>query len=313
MLRQDLARSGKPAEATDSRRSLSARLERWAPWIFPAPAVIALALLIVFPIVYTIYMSLHDWQLSSAAGPAWYGLKNYTDLLLRKPLFWVALWRTLEFTVMALVLETVIGVSLALLFNKDFWGRGLFRSLMILPMVATPVAIALIFVMIYHPSLGVANYLLSLMHVPNQEWIYNAKTALFSLVLVDVWEWTPLIMLITMAGLAALPTDPYEAARIDGASAFQTFRYVTMPLVQPAVTVAVLFRLIDALKTFDIIFVMTQGGPADASTTLNVLLFNNAFSYFQMGYASALVVLFFAIIVGLSGLLLYYRRRGASL
>jgi multiple sugar transport system permease protein len=216
----------------------------------------------------------------------------------------------LYFTLLAVSLETVLGVGIALLFNREFWGRGLIRTLSILPMVATPTAMALVFVMMYHPTLGVVNYLLSLVGVGRFMSIYSSQTALYALALVDVWEWTPLIMLIALAGLAALPKEPYESALIDGATPLQSFWHITLPLLRPTIVVAVLFRAIDALKTFDIIYVMTQGGPGNSSETINILLFNQAFSYFSMGYASSMAVALFAIVMGASLVLMKVRRTG---
>ena len=197
---------------------------------------------------------------------------------------------------------------MALLFNRQFWGRGLLRTLAILPMVATPVAIALIFVMMFHPTLGVMNFFVTSLGLPLGTWTYASHTVIPALVLVDTWQWTPLIMLIVLAGLAALPQDPYEAAMIDGASRWQMLWLITLPLVRPAIVTAVLFRLIDSLKTFDIIFVMTQGGPGGASDTINIYLFNTAFAYFHMGMASSMVVIFFAIVLGVSILAVRIRR-----
>jgi len=184
----------------------------------------------------------------------------------------------------------------------------LLRTLAILPMVATPTAIALVFVMMYHPTLGVANYLVSLVGLSPFRWTYSSATALYALALVDVWQWTPLIMLIALAGLASLPREPYEAAHLDGATAWQAFWHITLPLLRPTLVVAILFRAIDALKTFDIIFVMTQGGPANATETVNLLLFNQAFSYFNMGYAASMAVALFALVLGASLILIKVRR-----
>jgi multiple sugar transport system permease protein len=144
--------------------------------------------------------------------------------------------------------------------------------------------------------------------LPPFSWTYSSQTALYALAVVDVWEWTPLIMLIALAGLASLPREPYEAAEIDGATTLQAFWHITLPLLRPTLVVAVLFRAIDALKTFDIIFVITQGGPANSTETINVLLFNQAFSYFNMGYASSMAVALFAIVMGASLLLIKVRR-----
>lgn len=289
---------------------LSRLMHRHARVIFPAPAVLVVAIIIVYPVFYTGWMSLQQWVLASIAPPKFLGLANYQEIALRDARFHWAFLRTLYFTLLAVTAETALGVGMALLFNREFWGRGLMRTLSILPMVATPTAIALIFVMMYHPTLGVVNYLLSLVGIGRFMAIYSSRTSLYALALVDVREWTPLIMLIALAGLAALPKEPYESARIDGASALQSFWYITLPLLRPTIVVAVLFRAIDALKTFDIIFVMTQGGPGNSSETINILLFNQAFSYFNMGYASAIAVALFALVMGASVFLMKVRRVG---
>jgi multiple sugar transport system permease protein len=293
----------------------SGRLGRWAHrnarWLFPAPAVLLVAVIIAYPVFYTVWMSLQDWFASSLTPPKLVGLANYRKILFGDPRFQVAVVRTLYFTTLVIAGETVAGVSMALLFNREFWGRGLLRTLAILPTVATPVAIGLVFVMMYHPTLGVANYLLSVLHLPPFKWTYSSGTALYAIALVDIWQWTPLIMLIALAGLASLPREPYEAAHIDGATALQAFWHITLPLLRPAIVVAILFRAIDAIKTFDIIFIMTQGGPANSTETINILLFNQAFSYFNMGYASSMAVALFAVVMGASLILIKLRRTAA--
>jgi multiple sugar transport system permease protein len=296
-------------------RAASRRLGNWghrnARWLFPAPAVLLVAAIIVYPIVYTVWMSLQDWFASSLTLPKFIGLANYQKILVGDPRFREAVVRTLYFTALVIAGETVLGVAMALLFNREFWGRGLLRTLAILPMVATPVAIGLVFVMMYHPTLGVANYLVSLTGLAPFKWTYSSGTALYALAVVDIWQWTPLIMLIALAGLASLPQEPYEAAHIDGATSLQAFWHITLPLLRPIVIVAVLFRAIDAIKTFDIIFIMTQGGPANSTETINILLFNQAFSYFNMGYASSMAVALFAIVMGASLILIKLRRTAA--
>ena len=253
-------------------------------------------------------MSLHGWFASSLTPPKFVGLANYGRLLAADARFHAAFVRTLYFAALVVAAETVLGVAMALLFNREFWGRGLVRTLSILPMVATPTAIALIFVMMYHPTLGVMNYLVTHAGLEPLKWTYSSRTALYALALVDVWEWTPLVMLIALAGLAALPREPYESAVIDGASGLRTLWHITLPLLRPVLIVAVLFRAIDAIKTFDIIFVMTQGGPSNASETINLLLFNQAFAYFNIGYASSMAVALFAIVMGASLILMKVRR-----
>ena len=306
------ARAAAPAVA---RARAPRRLGNWghrnARWLFPAPAVLLVATIIVYPIVYTVWMSLQDWFASSLTLPKFIGLANYQKILVGDPRFREAVIRTLYFTGLVIAGETVLGVAMALLFNREFWGRGLLRTLAILPMVATPVAIGLVFVMMYHPTLGVANYLVTLTGLAPFKWTYSSGTALYALAVVDIWQWTPLIMLIALAGLASLPQEPYEAARIDGATALQAFWHITLPLLRPAIVVAILFRAIDAIKTFDIIFIMTQGGPANSTETINILLFNQAFSYFNMGYASSMAVALFAVVMGASLILIKLRRTAA--
>ncbi|PYM23157.1 MAG: sugar ABC transporter permease [Candidatus Rokuibacteriota bacterium] len=291
--------------------SLGRRAHRHAAWLFPAPAVLLVAAIIVYPIVYTGWMSLQEWFASSLTRPRFIGLANYGKIVLGDARFREAVARTVYFTIVAVAAETLLGVAMALLFNREFWGRGLLRTLAILPMVATPTAIALVFVMMYHPTLGVANYLVTTVGLSPFRWTYSSDTALYALALVDVWQWTPLIMLIALAGLASLPREPYEAAHLDGASARQAFWHITLPLLRPTLVVAILFRAIDALKTFDIIFVMTQGGPANATETINLLLFNQAFSYFNMGYAASMAVALFALVMGSSLILIKVRRSTA--
>jgi multiple sugar transport system permease protein len=273
--------------------------------------VLLVAAIIVYPIVYTVWMSLQDWFASSLTPPKFIGLANYQKILVGDPRFREAVVRTLYFTGLVIAGETILGVAMALLFNREFWGRGLLRTLAILPMVATPVAIGLVFVMMYHPTLGVANYLVTLTGLAPFKWTYSSGTALYALAVVDIWQWTPLIMLIALAGLASLPQEPYEAARIDGATTLQAFWHITLPLLRPAIVVAILFRAIDAIKTFDIIFIMTQGGPANSTETINILLFNQAFSYFNMGYASSMAVALFAVVMGASLILIKLRRTAA--
>jgi multiple sugar transport system permease protein len=159
---------------------------------------------------------------------------------------------------------------------------------------------------------GVLNYLLSLIGFTGQEWAYGQTQALWALLIVDTWEYTPVIMLICLAGLAALPSDPYESAQIDGANSWQQFWYITLPLLRPTIAVAALFRAIDAIKTFDIIYVMTQGGPGFATETLNIYIFFSAFQYLRFGYSSALLVIFFSIILAVCLIIIKLRREAQT-
>ncbi len=273
---------------------------------FIVPAVIVVAAIIVFPWLFTLWMSLFEWKIGSKA--AFVGLGNF-QVLLGNTRFLESVGHTLVFTALAVAGPLVLGTAAALVFHQKFTGRGFLRGAFILPMMATPVAIALVWTMMFHPQQGVLNYLLSLLRIAPSEWVYSPRLAIACLVMVDIWQWTPLVMLIVLGGLASLPTDPFEAALMEGASRWQTLRHVTLPLLMPFILVAAVVRMIDALKTFDTIYVITQGGPGTASETINIYLYLQAFSFYQVGKASAVVVVFFVLVVALSLLLVWLRER----
>src|SRR6476469_3749929 len=250
-------------------------------------------------------MSLNEWKVGSST--TFVGLSNYLRLT-SDPRFIEAVGHTLVYTLLSVLLPLVFGTLAAVVFHQKFAGRGLLRGVFIMPMMATPVAIALVWTMMFHPQLGVLNYLLSLVGIPPQLWVFHPATVIPSLVLVETWQWTPLVMLIVLGGLAAIPIEPYESAQIDGATFWQMFRYITLPLVAPFLFIASMIRMIDAVKSFDIIFAITQGGPGSASETINLYLYSVAFVYYDVGYASAIVVVFFALIVALAGALLRLRQ-----
>ena len=275
-------------------------------WLFALPAVIVVAAVIVFPWLFTVFMSVNDWNVSGAV--TYVGLQNFRALLADQR-FYESIFHTLYFTVLAVVLPILIGTAAALVFHREFKGRGLLRGIFIMPMMATPVAVSLVWTMMFHPQLGVLNYLLTSVGLPPSAWVYSPTTVIPTLVLVEVWHWTPLVMLIVLGGLANLPREPYEAAEIDGANAFHCFRYITLPLIWPFIMIALILRTIDALKAFDTIYVISQGGPGTASETINIFLYLQAFAFFKLGYASAVVLIFFTLIIALSLLLLHTRQK----
>ena len=277
-------------------------------WAFAAPAATVVLLVILFPWIFTVFMSLHDWKVTGATP--FVGLANYAKMLQDERFLW-AIVRTVWFTIGTVVAPMLLGVWAAVCFASNFRLRGLARTLFVLPMMATPVAIALVWTMMFHPQLGVLNYLLTSVGLPPSSWVYDSSTVIPTLVMVETWQWTPLVMLIVLGGIASLPLEPYEAAILDGASAWQMFRHITLPLVWPFIMVAAVIRLIDALKTFDTIYVITLGGPGTSSETLNILLYQTAFAYYDLGYGSAIVVVFFLLILLISLLLLRVRQREA--
>jgi multiple sugar transport system permease protein len=302
------AASGADRPARPSRRSAADKAfsKRRTYWPFAIPAVAVIVAVIVFPWAFTLWMSLQEWTIGGDI--AFVGLSNYLRLP-TDPRFIDALVRTVYYTGLAVILPVVIGVAAAIVFNARFPGRSLLRGLFVMPMMATPVAVALVWAMMFHPQLGVLNYLLSLVGIPPQLWVFHPATVIPSLVLVETWQWAPLVMLVVLGGLAAAPTEPYESAEIDGASRWQMFRHITLPLIAPFIMVAALIRTIDAVKSFDIIYAITQGGPGNASETINLYLYSVAFAYYDVGYGSAVAVVFFVLVVALAALMVHLKKR----
>jgi multiple sugar transport system permease protein len=282
--------------------------DRNLKWIYTLPAVLFVLLMMLFPIIYTLRISFYEWSMSATTPPKWVGLSNYIQLL-HDSRFWHAVSSTFYFTIAALVAETVLGVAIALLLYRDFRGKNIVKTLFLLPMVATPVAMGLVWMLIYEPSIGAANLILKSMGLEPLLWLASTKQVIPSIVIIDVWEWTPMIALIVMAGLSTIPSEPYEAADVDGATTWQKFTNITLPLLRPTIIVAVMLRLIDVLKTFDIIYATTQGGPNQASETLNLLGYVQGFQYFKLGMASSLLVIFFALVMGLTLVMIWVRKR----
>jgi multiple sugar transport system permease protein len=283
-------------------------LDRNLKWVFTLPAVLFIALMVAFPILYTGRISFYEWSMSAITPPKWVGLDNYITLL-QDLRFWNSLRITFYHTFISIVLETILGVAIAVLFSRKFTGKKLVKTVMMFPMVATPVSIGLVWLLIYEPSIGLANQLLKKFGLHTQEWLGSVTQVIPSLIIIDVWEWTPMIALICIAGLATLPTDPYESADVDGASSFQKLVHITLPLLMPTIITAITLRIIDLLKTFDTIYSTTQGGPNFASQTINLMIFDTAFQNFKLGAASALLIMFFAIILLIIILLTAIRKR----
>ncbi len=292
-----------------AKKTGAAQPERLAPrryYLFALPALVLIAAVIVFPWLFTLAMSLMEFKVGGAHE--FVGGENFAKLA-KDERFLESIVRTFWFTALAVIFPIALGTWAAVVFHREFPFRGLLRTIFIMPMMATPVAVALVWTMMFHPQLGVLNYLLSLVRIAPFAWVYDPNTVIATLVLVEVWHWTPLVMLIVLGGMAALPADPYDSATIDGATDWQMFRFITLPLIMPYIMVAVVIRTIDALKVFDTIFVITGGGPGTASETLNIFLYLQAFQFYNLGYASAVVIVFFVIIVALSLVLLWTRQK----
>lgn len=283
-------------------------IEKNIKWIYTMPAVLFVAIMMVFPVGYTLWLSFHEWDMSNVTPPIWVAFENYKTLF-QDELFTESLWLTFYFTIAAVVFETIFGILLALLMNQHFVGKGIVKTLFLLPMVATPVAVGLVWILIYEPNIGIANMFIQGLGFEPKEWLASPNLVMPSLIFVDIWEWTPMIALIVLAGLVSLPKDPYEAAIVDGANTWQIFWNITLPLLKPTIYSAVLLRLIDALKTFDIIYATTQGGPGTSSQTLNIYGYVLGFQYFKIGQASALLMIFFLIVLSISIFMIIVRKK----
>jgi multiple sugar transport system permease protein len=293
------------------RRPVGARLigfvDRHLHILFPLPALVLVLALMVYPLAYTLLLSTRSYDLA-LKGYRIVGLTHYLTALTSER-FWDAFGRTVYFTALSVAGSIVIGMIMALILNRDFRGARWARTAFLLPMVATPVATSLVWMMMFNPTLGVLNYVLQLLGLPPSLWVADPRLAIPTIVIVDIWHFAPFAMLILLAGLRSLPSEPFESAMIDGASRWQIFWRITLPLLRSVLVVVLLFRTIDALKVFDLIWVMTAGGPGFDSETLYVYAYNQAFKYLDIGYGSAVIVVFTLIVAGASVVWIRVRER----
>ncbi len=290
--------------------TLSSKFDRSAPWVLLGPAVVLLVFLTVFPFIYSLWLSFNEWNLADRTATwTFVGLKNYITILTNDPFFTSAVKATFIFLAGAVTFEMILGVAIALLLSREFRGQGLVRPIVMLPLMTTPVAVGLIWRFMYNPDRGMVNYLLSLIGITGPDWLGRPQTAMPAVIFADIWEWTPFVALIVLAALQALPSEPYEAALIDGASSWQVFRYITVPLILPALLVAFLIRLMDAFKTFDLIYVLTLGGPGVTTQTMSLYTYKYGFKFFKMGYASALAYIMVFIMIVVANVFIFVTRR----
>jgi len=270
-------------------RLASRRLE---PYAFVLPSVAYLLFLTLVPFLYAIVISLRQYDLlNPMAGHPFVGLNNYVEALTTRR-FWDSAWTTLIYVAVAVAVETVLGLAIAVLFTQDFPGRRLARALILVPMMTTPVVIGLTWRMILDPDAGLLNYLTSLLGFRSRAWLADPSTSLLAVIGVDVWQWTPFMVLMMLAGLESLSPDHLEAASIDGASPWQTFWWVVLPQLAPTLAIATTIRALDAFKIFDLIFIMTNGGPGTVTETLSMYAYKLGFVYFRFGDATAVAFLF---------------------
>jgi multiple sugar transport system permease protein len=251
---------------------------KWLSWALIAPTALFALAMTVLPLGYSLLTSLQEFRLGKP--PLFVGLQNYRNLL-QDSNFHSSLATTLTYTVAATGIEFVLGLTLALLLKEEFRFQGVIRSSLIIPMVIAPVVVGIIWRLLYNADIGLFSF---------GSVLSSTTLALPALILVDIWEWTPFMFLILLAGLQSLPQEPFEAARVDGASPWNIFVHLTLPMLRPVIVVAILIRALDAFTVFDQVFVLTQGGPGTATEVATLMIYKTAFRFSQYGYGAAMAV-----------------------
>jgi len=272
------------------------------------PMTVILLGLTAFPFAYSLWISFTDRTASGAGG--FIGLDNYTDLF-GSSQFWHALRLTLVFCVVAVLAQIVLGFLVALGLNGLRGEHRVLRAALILPMAATPVAVLFGWKVLLDPSQGVVNWMLGEVGLPQPDWLGTPTMAMVTMIVVDVWMWTPFVVVILLGALSGLPTETLEAAHVDGATWLQRLRYVILPHIKPFLMLAVLFRGIDSLKAFDSFQVLTAGGPGDATTTLNMLAYRTGLQFLDFGKGAAVSTLLLIVAIVFGKVFMRFMRREA--
>ena len=277
-------------------------------WVFSLPALIFMILMIAVPIVMTFIFSLNEWNLLMGNGMKFNFGKNYIDVLTSVE-FWQSLGITFYYTILATVAEMLLGLAIALVLNRNFVGKNVVKTIVLLPYMMAPVAVGLMWMLFYEPSSGLMNFIFTSVGLPRSSFVSAKETVIPAIAAVETWQMTPMVVIVCLAGLSSLPTDPMEAARVDGATPLQSFFKVTLPLMTRTLFSIGLLRIIDVFKSFDLIYAMTKGGPANASRTLNLYAYETAFSYYRFGTSSTMLMLLFIIVMILSVVVMKVQRK----
>jgi multiple sugar transport system permease protein len=264
-----------------------------------SPTIVVLGAIGIFPLIYSLYISLHNYRLSNPTQIPFIGLVNYWDLMTKLDDFWIPLANTFYFVAGSASLELIIGFLLALALSKNIKGKAFFRACLVVPMAVTPAVVGLIFKFLLS-DFGIISKVTSLLGMGQQNWLAEPSMAMPVVIAIDIWAWTPLVMLILSAGLDNLPKEPLEAAQIDGASKVQTLLYITIPLLKPIILVAVLMRVMETLKIFDMLWVLTFGGPGTSTEVLSMHIYRIGFKFLEMGRASALSYLLLVVTIAVT-------------
>ena len=263
-----------------------------------------LAAFAIYPLIYSLRLSFTDLTAADGTG-RWVGFKNYGDLL-SDPQFWNAAKNSVIIVVATVALQVVLGTALALFFNLRLRGSSIVRGILVLPMLITPIIVGVMWRALLNPDWGLVNWAVKKLGIEPPNWLGSIEMAMKTLIIVDVWQWTPFVFIIVFARLQALPQDVYEASAIDGAGPITTFRHITLPLLAPAIAFAAVFRAVDAFRSFDLIYGLSYGGPARSTTTLSFFSFQNGFQFQNYGYAAAVAYMMLLILMAGTTVLLRF-------
>jgi len=286
----------------------TANANRLTPYLFLAPAGVVLAVALFYPILYMIYASFLDWNPSQRIGEAEFvGLRNYVKLF-SDAAFLESMGVTLKFAAVVVSVEMFLGVGLAMLLDRNIRGMSLLRTLFILPMMIAPIVVGLMWRYMYHPTVGIFNKTLKSWGFESIPWLSDGSWAFASVVIADVWQWTPFIFILSLAALQSLPSSAIEASRIDGASGWQQIIYIKLPLMLPVLIVTLLLRLIDSFKVLEVILVMTNGGPGLSTEILSLRINRTASEFRELGEAAAMSNLLLIVLLVLTFTMFIYNK-----
>lgn len=311
-----MSRTAMPPDAVGVHTASSAeiarlRAERRATLVLLAPALGFLAILSIWPFGYLIYASFTSYQLAIPVPVEWVGLGNFQRVV-SNPRFWQSLGITAVFALVAVPLQIALGLGLAMLINRLSRGREIYASLFLIPMMLAPIVVGFSWNLFLNPIYGPLNALLRGLGFTPPAWASSPEWALPTVVLVDIWQWTPFVMVILLAGLRSIPGRVFEAARVDGSNSWQTFRYILLPMMAPYMTVAFVLRFIDSFKVFDVLYILTKGGPGTSTQNLAYYTYDMGFGRFDFGLAGALSIIQLVLLIAGTTAILHFARRGDS-
>jgi multiple sugar transport system permease protein len=287
------------------------KYSEYTKYIFFLPGFFVLLFVIIFPLVFNYAIMFFRWKLVDPLlkNPVFVGLDNFIYLFSGYNRFWDAWYKTALYTLIVVPIEFAIGLVLALALNRRLKGERVIKTMLLLPLATAPIMVGTLWRVMYNPVYGVINYFLSLFNLPPQGWVSQTSQALISVAIVDIWQWTPFVGLVLLAGITSLPKEPAEQASIDGASSFRIFIHITLPLLKNVILIIIILRVIDAIKTFDYLYSLSYGGPGTATTLVTYHLMLVAFKEWEIGMAAAesiitamistmIIVLFFRLMKG---------------